>query len=379
MENKPLISDYKLILAKVGETLTPIISSVEHHYQVLKKIREYHDTPEGLLEFAENEMKSLPILIESIDNIKENLFSLRTICLEDIQNLAEFLKCDMEEVKNFQKIGKLNIEKTILLSDYKEYKDYIIEQMTLNEGFRFFFHQIAGMLGNASSISQLERVIAKQRQNKEVMIRSIEKIYRQIFTSEMQFKRFQRDWYTLLSLNNDDESIIKENHNTSLFQDYIELQKQRISNYYFAADYWEIDLTIDRLDVFDFIGDLYKIEEILDVFINNAADELSDKAFTERENNTEETIRKINFSIEKDKKENTFCIRIKDSGRGIENTKIIFEPYFSTKKSKGGSGIGLAAAIKLVKKLGGTVVVNTKLSKGSTFYLHLPIGISIKG
>ena len=66
-------------------------------------------------------------------------------------------------------------------------------------------------------------------------------------------------------------------------------------------------------------------------------------------------------------------IAIKDTGIGIEKEKLkdIFKPFTQADSSihtrYGGTGLGLSISNRLVKKLGGTLEVESELGKGSTF------------
>jgi PAS domain S-box-containing protein len=65
-------------------------------------------------------------------------------------------------------------------------------------------------------------------------------------------------------------------------------------------------------------------------------------------------------------------IRIKDSGVGIPEQYLprVFDPYFTTKQK--GSGLGLATSYSIVRNHGGVLWVNSKVGKGTTFYIYLP-------
>ncbi len=69
-------------------------------------------------------------------------------------------------------------------------------------------------------------------------------------------------------------------------------------------------------------------------------------------------------------------LTIRDSGDGIGTDIIgrIFEPYFTTKKSGEGSGMGLAVVYGIVKSYGGFVNVGSEEGEGTTFDIYLPVG-----
>ena len=52
----------------------------------------------------------------------------------------------------------------------------------------------------------------------------------------------------------------------------------------------------------------------------------------------------------------------------------VFQPFFSTKIGRGGTGLGMSIVENLVKKtLGGSLAVESVLGKGSTFKIRLPL------
>jgi two-component system, sensor histidine kinase and response regulator len=67
-------------------------------------------------------------------------------------------------------------------------------------------------------------------------------------------------------------------------------------------------------------------------------------------------------------------ISIHDTGSGIspENLERIFDPFFSTKKEQGGTGLGLAVVYNIVKRAGGEIDVQSELNQGTQFKIQLP-------
>ncbi|MCK5312654.1 MAG: response regulator [Desulfobacteraceae bacterium] len=68
-------------------------------------------------------------------------------------------------------------------------------------------------------------------------------------------------------------------------------------------------------------------------------------------------------------------LKVADTGHGMRH-KVktrIFDPYFTTKQQGKGTGFGLATCIGIVKAHNGHIKVESKLDKGSTFYLYFPV------
>jgi len=68
------------------------------------------------------------------------------------------------------------------------------------------------------------------------------------------------------------------------------------------------------------------------------------------------------------------ALTVSDTGQGIpqENLNKIFEPFFSTKPPGEGTGLGLFVTRSVVEKLGGEIVVESRLGQGASFRVQLP-------
>ncbi|MBC7885082.1 MAG: GHKL domain-containing protein, partial [Saprospiraceae bacterium] len=71
----------------------------------------------------------------------------------------------------------------------------------------------------------------------------------------------------------------------------------------------------------------------------------------------------------------SLIISIKDNGNGIpEHIKDkIFQPFFTTKPTGQGTGLGLSLSYDIVKAHGGELKVESTENTGTTFCLILPI------
>ena len=70
-------------------------------------------------------------------------------------------------------------------------------------------------------------------------------------------------------------------------------------------------------------------------------------------------------------------VQIKDHGLGIEKTNIkrIFDRFYRTPSARAntkGTGLGLALVKQLVNRVNGKVSVQSKVGKGSTFFVKFP-------
>jgi signal transduction histidine kinase len=68
-------------------------------------------------------------------------------------------------------------------------------------------------------------------------------------------------------------------------------------------------------------------------------------------------------------------ITIKDNGSGIpESIKDkIFQPFFTTKPTGQGTGLGLSLSYDIVKAHGGEMLVESKEGEGTTFLVRIPM------
>ena len=84
------------------------------------------------------------------------------------------------------------------------------------------------------------------------------------------------------------------------------------------------------------------------------------------------------FYVVKEKKRETpkdkIIISVKDNGKGIPQKIVdkIFQPFFTTKPTGLGTGLGLSLSYDIVKAHGGELKVETKEGEGAEFIIILP-------
>lgn len=110
-------------------------------------------------------------------------------------------------------------------------------------------------------------------------------------------------------------------------------------------------------------ADLQRIEEAISNIVTNAIHALEDM----------------------DKSDKLICIEtyydgdviltIRDNGPGIEESiqEKVFDPFFSTKSSGKGMGLGLPISLLTVQAAGGNIQYRTDADKGASFYISFPV------
>jgi len=73
----------------------------------------------------------------------------------------------------------------------------------------------------------------------------------------------------------------------------------------------------------------------------------------------------------------TIQIRIKDNGPGLDakSKEEIFTPFFTTKKEKEGTGLGLYICKTIIDDVNGKIIVNSEEGKGCEFIIKLPADV----
>jgi len=112
------------------------------------------------------------------------------------------------------------------------------------------------------------------------------------------------------------------------------------------------------------LGDKNQIEQVLLNIISNAWDAM-------------EGCSKKVLAIQTDlgQKGKQVEIRLSDTGVGMKTEEIeqIFNPFFTTKESDKGIGLGLSISYRIIEAHQGKIEVKSELNKGTTFIVTLPV------
>lgn len=109
-------------------------------------------------------------------------------------------------------------------------------------------------------------------------------------------------------------------------------------------------------------GNPYLFEQVIINLLNNARHSVQDKGY-------KKIITVHAYSMQSD-----FLLSIEDNGVGIaeENLPKIFEPFFSTKPSDEGTGLGLPIVRDIIHRMGGAIRVESVLNSYTAFLVQIP-------
>jgi signal transduction histidine kinase len=167
------------------------------------------------------------------------------------------------------------------------------------------------------------------------------------------------------------EPMIKEIHIEKVLEDLVLFMKQRIpESIKLITKFSKRSLLTE--------GDSELLKQMFSNIMLNAIQAMPNGGFltiTTSYRKTSQNLMKKSFQNKSRIKVPSFYLRIKfkDTGIGIDSKdlKMIFQPFFTTKKR--GTGLGLSIIDKIVQQHDGYINVKSKLGKGTEITVELPI------
>lgn len=122
-----------------------------------------------------------------------------------------------------------------------------------------------------------------------------------------------------------------------------------------------VELTSDVADDCTVKGDPVQIRRAIQNVIMNAVQAATDN--------------KASVAVSCTRKEFYVDVRVEDTGSGISAAQLprIFEPYFTTRQTKSGTGLGLYITKKVIEDHSGSIKVDSTPDVGTTFTIRLPL------
>ena len=190
----------------------------------------------------------------------------------------------------------------------------------------------------------------------------------------MPYDEFKNDLHKLLD--NIENGSLRINRIVSVLKDFSMKKNTIMKDWFNIRDMIESVVNVSG----------HRIKSAVDSFEVKIHDDIPKEVFFDSEiveiclliflNNAAEAVNKPNSWIRLDvsrntEKNNAITIKVKDNGSGIKNEdrQKIFEPFYSTKTSMGGIGMGLYLCHTLIHQIGGNIEVDSEVGVGSEFKL----------
>lgn len=290
-------------------------------------------------------LMTITLIMYAYEKVKEGekvlLLSYSNTLEEEIAKKTKKLKIlnDNLETRVTQEVDKRLFQEEMLLRQGR--------MASMGEMVDSIAHQWRQPLMNINAVlMNLDRGIETKKD--EIYLK--EKIL-EIFSLTSHMSHTIEDFRNLLKV----EKEKKEFHIKETIVDVLELMKNNLKG---IETSYEIDDTI-------FINS-YKSElsQVIITLLNNAAEVL---------HNSNITHKKIHITLKG--KDNHAILQIEDNAGGIKDAHLtkIFDPYFTTKKQTGGTGLGLyIAKIIIEQSMGGKLLVDN-IKEGAQFSVVLPL------
>jgi polar amino acid transport system substrate-binding protein len=116
-------------------------------------------------------------------------------------------------------------------------------------------------------------------------------------------------------------------------------------------------------------GSSHQLEQVVINLLNNALEALTSPE------------QAVTVSTDWDRKCNTITLTVADEGKGINSEDLdrITDPFFTTKRDTGGTGLGLSVSYQIAKNHGGEIAFLSKTGEGTTARLTLSTGGAFSG
>jgi two-component system NtrC family sensor kinase len=162
--------------------------------------------------------------------------------------------------------------------------------------------------------------------------------------------------HKLLSFARRSDSRIDQVDVNDLINEVVSLSAQQ-------AKYNNVEIETSLLDTLPAIRiPQTELQQVLINLINNAIDAMDKQGGTIEVKTWQSDYNKVD-------------LHVRDNGPGIPEANLhrIFEPFFTTKPVGKGTGLGLSICYGIINKMGGDIVVESRVGDGTCFKISLPI------
>lgn len=291
--------------------------------------------------------------LHSLENIINEFIETDNVSISDLKKQVEIIKIAKNRKKEIQKFEIYEVEK---LSEFIVNSINELQSATRIKA-EFLRNMSHDFRTPASGIYHMSRSIYKRIDDPE-----LKRLQKLIVDSSEQLMTFIEDVLDYSRFNSNEYGLNIINCNiTDIINEIILFVSAKAKEKMLNIDFHCPDFPIC------YIGDRLMIHRIILNIVSNAI------KFT----HSGGVSIFANFAEIKEKK--WILIKIKDTGIGIDEThhKIIFEPFTRVESAETskypGIGLGLSNVLLMLKKIGGTISIQSSINIGSTFNVLLPL------
>jgi signal transduction histidine kinase len=293
-----------------------------------------------------------------------------------VQNLADAFATAYARYEDFNKLESANIKIEKTLVDLKQTQAQLVQSekmASLGELTAGIAHEIQNPLNFVNNFSEVSKELldemkeeldkgntADAKEIAEDVIQNLEKI-------NHHGKRADAIVKGMLQHSRSSTGVKEPTDINALTDEYLRLAfhglraKDKSFNANIKTDY---DETIGKINIIP-----QDIGRVLLNLYNNAFYAVTERKKQQPEN-YEPTV-----SVSSKKIGDKVILTVTDNGNGIPQKVIdkIFQPFFTTKPTGEGTGLGLSLSYDIMKAHGGDIKVETKEGEGSEFIIMLPV------
>jgi len=337
-------------------------------------------------------IEQLELHIESEKELHKNTINQKMLNLE-ISHKAEKAKKETDTIRlRNEELNELNAEirqqkekLEITLADLKSTQAQLIQSekmASLGELTAGIAHEIQNPLNFVNNFSEINKELIEElkAEIKKGNIEEVNTIADDLEANQEKInhhgKRADAIVKGMLQHSRSSSGIKEPTDINKLADEYLRLAyhglraKEKSFNTTLQTDY---DETIGKIDTIP-----QDIGRVLLNLYNNAFYAVNEMSKTKNGNyepSVSVSTKKLNDKPDSpDSYRDRVEIKVKDNGNGIPQKVInkIFQPFFTTKPTGQGTGLGLSLSYDIVKAHGGDLRVETKEGEGSEFIIQIP-------
>jgi two-component system, NtrC family, sensor kinase len=264
---------------------------------------------------------------------------------QKVENTLEQLKSTQSQLIQSEKMASLGELTAGIAHEIQNPLNFVNNFSEVN-------NELADEINNENNIDEIRSIASDIKQNSEKIL--------------FHGKRADAIVKGMLQHSRQTSGIKEPTDINALCDEYLRLSYHglRAKDKNFNADFkTDFDETIGKINIVP--QDIGRV--LLNLF-NNAFYTTNEKKETADENY------KPLVSIQTKRLNDNVEIRVSDNGNGVPQNIIdkIFQPFFTTKPTGQGTGLGLSLSYDIIKAHGGEIRVETKDGEGTTFIIQLP-------